>query len=226
VTGRCEAVLDDGAPSTEDEFRGCVRGAMMDGMADSAPKALVIAGATIFGVALIGFIVSRARTGIAAAKAVPIGPLTAEMVASAIKWGAYYGIPPSWITATMIVESRGNPNAVGDQGRSRGLMQINYGANVRLLEQLGVTPDQLFIPDVNIRVGTKFMRDAYDRILQVLAGRQPPIPIDIMLRLYYRGPALVLNALKAGKNPMDNFKDGQVSASNWRAALNQTSAVV
>jgi soluble lytic murein transglycosylase-like protein len=152
--------------------------------------------------------------------------VSGPIVASAARWGAYYGIPWQWIVATIIVESRGNPAAVGDQGRSRGLMQINYGANTALLQQLGVTPDQLFDPDTNVRVGTAFMRAAYDRILKALSGRQPPIPVDVLLRLYYRGPSLVLSALAAGRNPLDSFSDGQVSASNWRAALNQTSAVV
>ena len=165
-----------------------------------------------------------------ASAAQPIGPLTASMVASAIKWAGVYGVPASWVVATAIVESNGNPNAVGDQGRSLGLMQINYGANASLLTTLGVQPGQLYDPDTNIHVGTAILRSAYDSVSSWLGGRTPPQPIDVLTRLAYRGPALVKNALAAGTDPVAAFDSagygGTASAASWRTALSQASAVV
>ena len=182
------------------------------------------------GIVIVAFVGAMIAGGGVAAKAVAIPPLTRDMVASALKWGRVYDIPASWITATMIVESGGNPRTVGDQGRSIGLMQVNAGANTATLQALGVDASQLYDIDTNIRVGTALMRKFLNSLLAALGGRTPPLPLDVLLRLYYRGPALVTSAIKAGKNPIQVFDEagfqGTASASNWRAALSKTSAVV
>jgi hypothetical protein len=72
-----------------------------------------------------------------------------------------FGVPPSWISAVIHVESRGNVHAVSPKG-AMGLMQImpQTWADLRARYHLGVDP---FDPHDNIFAGTAYLRDLYDR---------------------------------------------------------------
>jgi hypothetical protein len=72
-----------------------------------------------------------------------------------------FGIPASWISAVMHVESAGNPKAVSPKG-AIGLMQIMPDTWTYLQShyQLGADP---FDPHDNIVGGTAYLRELYDR---------------------------------------------------------------
>lgn len=60
------------------------------------------------------------------------------------------------VLAIIAKESSGNPNAVGDNGNSLGLMQLNYGAGTP--QGMGFTEhrERLFDPQTNIYYGVKY----------------------------------------------------------------------
>ncbi len=72
-----------------------------------------------------------------------------------------FGIPASWISAVIKVESSGNPSAVSSAG-AMGLMQIMPGtwAELRRTYSFGDDP---FDPRENILAGTAHLRAMYDR---------------------------------------------------------------
>lgn len=72
-----------------------------------------------------------------------------------------YGIPASWISAVIEVESAGNPRAVSSAG-AMGLMQIMPAtwADLRRAHGFGDDP---FDPRENILAGTSYLRAMYDR---------------------------------------------------------------
>jgi hypothetical protein len=104
----------------------------------------------------------------------PVDRLTPDIVAAAVKWGAVYGVPVSWILATIIAESGGNPTIVGDfhidpNGASIGLMQVNTIASAAALKRAKVTRAMLKIPDVNVKWGTMILKRKYDLVREALA---------------------------------------------------------
>lgn len=72
------------------------------------------------------------------------------------KWNALTGVDKNVLKAVAIVESNLNPNALGDNGASAGLMQVQllvgreYGG--------AKTLNDLFDPDINIRAGSNFLK--------------------------------------------------------------------
>jgi hypothetical protein len=154
--------------------------------------------------------------------------LKPEYVTMARKWAAARGLPLSWVLATILNESSGNPQAIGDQGRSYGLMQVNHTAHPDRLARYGIAKEGLFDPETNIRMGTEIMREFYDSLIKALAGRKPPADIGVLVRLMYRGPALVLKAIRENppRDPTPTFPGGSESAVAWANALNRVSAVV
>jgi hypothetical protein len=154
--------------------------------------------------------------------------LTPQFVAIANKYAALRQLPLAWVLATILNESSGNPGAVGDQGRSIGLMQVNADAHASRLAGQGLTKDSLFDPEINIRIGTEIMAEFYKSLMTALAGRQPPADIGVLLRLMYRGPSLVLKAIRENppRNPTPTFPGGPASEVAWNSALNRVSAIV
>ena len=116
--------------------------------------------------------------------------------AVARKWGRIRGIPPAWILGTMFVESRLDACETGDfvirgeripGGASVGIMQVNTVAHPDLMAKLGLTREDLFDPDKAVELGSYILNREYRRILAVLAGRRPPVPIGVIVQLGYKG---------------------------------------
>lgn len=129
-------------------------------------------------------------------------------VQAAARWGKSFNVPLEWVLTTILVESAnqahpgGNPRGAGDaDGRSRGLMQVNVVAHAAEIHSAGLTPDALYDPIVNIQWGVKYLNEFRQGVLDALGGRTPPIPLDEITRLAYKGPSTVYAALRAGKNP-------------------------
>jgi soluble lytic murein transglycosylase-like protein len=60
------------------------------------------------------------------------------------------------VLSIIYVESKGNANAIGDDGCSIGLMQLNWCAGTP--QKFGVSKkDDLFKPSVNIETGTRYL---------------------------------------------------------------------
>lgn len=178
------------------------------------PRVLLFLGAGVLaiGVALSFVVGARIMTP-------SIAGLPAEYVRLATKWARAYGVPLQWVLTTILVESKGNPNAVGDyhvdpKGASIGLMQINSKAHAAELAAAGLTRESLFNPDTNIEWGTKILRKCVDRVTASLAGRAGDI--GLLARLCYTGVQTT--------NP-DTCPSCPTTAANWRARLAQTSAV-
>lgn len=67
----------------------------------------------------------------------------------------------SWILAMIAQESAGNPNAVGDNGKAFGLMQIQYPAY--LDANVSYSFDEIKTdPDRNIETGVRYLRWVWD----------------------------------------------------------------
>jgi hypothetical protein len=67
------------------------------------------------------------------------------------KYAAYFGIDWRLIKAVVLQESNENSEAVGDNGRAVGLMQLwsyHWGEHTR---------EEMFDPEINIEQGTKFL---------------------------------------------------------------------
>lgn len=83
------------------------------------------------------------------------------------RYGSIYGVDWKLLKAIAQVESTENPGAVGDDGTSRGLMQIHCVApcatcnctnNLNVLGWAEATPDKLFNPDFNVKIGVQILK--------------------------------------------------------------------
>ncbi|MBF1162323.1 MAG: transglycosylase SLT domain-containing protein [[Eubacterium] sulci] len=71
------------------------------------------------------------------------------------------GVDPNIVKAIIKEESGGNPNAVGDNGESIGLMQIQPKHYQKRMEELGIV--SLFDPQENVILGCAILSDLYDQ---------------------------------------------------------------
>lgn len=71
------------------------------------------------------------------------------------------GVDPNIVKAIIVEESGGNPNAVGDNGESIGLMQIQPKHHKKRMEELGIV--SLFDPQENVIVGCNILAELYDK---------------------------------------------------------------
>lgn len=71
------------------------------------------------------------------------------------------GVDPAIVKAIIVEESGGNPNAVGDNGESIGLMQIQPKHHKKKMEELGIV--SLFDPQENVILGCSILSDLYDK---------------------------------------------------------------
>lgn len=147
-------------------------------------------------------------------------------VQTASKWSKRRGLPLEWVLATILVESGGNAQARGDSdARSVGLMQVNVVAHADELRAAGVSLAQMMTPETNIEWGTKYIAAFRDQVLAALGGHQPPAPIDVLLRLAYKGPAAVTSALRRGQNPVQTLSWAPEAVARWRDAMGRVSAL-
>lgn len=72
-----------------------------------------------------------------------------------------YNIPPEIVVAMIERESRFNANAIGDNGNSFGLMQIQPRWHNKRMEKLGCT--DLLNPVQNVKVGIDYLGELYNR---------------------------------------------------------------
>lgn len=99
-------------------------------------------------------------------------PVLAQRYAPLIETNALAnGLDPALVKAVVAVESAFNPRAISDQG-AVGLMQVMPGTG----ERYGVTADarrsaadKLFDPAINLRVGTRYLRDLLARFANDLS---------------------------------------------------------
>lgn len=66
------------------------------------------------------------------------------------------GVDPAVILALIQSESSFNPNAIGDNGKSFGLMQIQIPTAQSVMGDPTITPQTLINPDTNIQIGTAY----------------------------------------------------------------------
>ena len=71
------------------------------------------------------------------------------------------GVDPNIVKAIIKEESGGNPNAVGDNGESIGLMQIQPKHHKKRMEELGIV--NLYDPQENVILGCSVLSDLYDK---------------------------------------------------------------
>lgn len=149
-----------------------------------------------------------------------------QAVASAWKYSLRRGLPFRWVLATIMVESGGNPNSVGDAGgRSKGLMQVNTVAHAKELAQAGVRPEDLHNVDTGIDWGTRVMKDILAKVDAALAGHHVQTPRDVTLRLAYKGPKTVEKTIRSGGEPKD-IPWAPEAIVRWRAALTRVAKAV
>jgi soluble lytic murein transglycosylase-like protein len=179
--------------------------------------------------ATISYDTPTARSGGYAVTTTIPKALTPEIINSARKWAQARGIPLQEVLATILVESSGNPRAWANLSTedSRGLMQVNVRAWQFLLTQNGMTVDDLWDIDKNIMIGT-YIYAKYRAELQGLisqSGCPQSAPIDVLTRLYYKGPAYVRSKISACKDASSPYVNADKAIANWQAAMNKVSVI-
>ena len=158
------------------------------------------------------------------------GEITPAIYSLALKWAQARGLPAAWVLATILAESSGRTQAEGDctkdgiqlaECRSVGLMQVNWAAHGPRLQQLGIAAsrDALFSPAANIEAGTLLLREAYNAVKSALAVRASSVPLDMLVRYAYTGPALAVSAINRGVDPADVYKNSARLMATWNRAL-------
>lgn len=92
-----------------------------------------------------------------------------EAVQAAFREGQRYGLDPMLILAVIAVESRFNPVAASEQG-AVGLMQVVPRFHMEKIAALGVS--SVLVPDANIALGARILKDAIRRGGSDAAGLQ------------------------------------------------------
>lgn len=119
--------------------------------------------------------------------------VTAGMASSVFDASLREGIDPDLAFRLVRVESEFNPKAVSKVG-AVGLTQL-MPSTARLLQR-GVTRDQLFNRDVNLRLGFRFLRSLLNRYNGNLR---------LALLAYNRGEDAVNSDVRAGLNPGNGY---------------------
>ena len=93
----------------------------------------------------------------------PDGPVLAESVKIVLKASKELGLDAKTTRAaiaSMLIESKGNPHAIGDGNTSFGLFQLHKGGE---LTEAHLTPQQAFDPLTNARVALKYFKQQQDK---------------------------------------------------------------
>lgn len=112
---------------------------------------------------------------------------------SIVRWSREHGLDPWLVAAVVRVESNFSPTAVSSRG-ARGLMQLLPETAQWVAQQSGdrdFFPDLLFDPDVNLRLGTRYLA----QLMQEFQGRE----------------TLALAAYNAGRSRVDRW----LAESQW-----------
>ena len=119
-------------------------------------------------------------------------PLDEELQLHIIQLCEGYGIDPSVVIAMIRYESNYNPDAVGDDGDSIGLMQIQPRWHSERMEQLGCT--DLYDPYQNVTVGISILAEklaTYDTAGEALTAYNAG---DYGAYVHYFGKGVFSNA--------------------------------
>lgn len=88
-------------------------------------------------------------------------PLDAELQLHIIEEADEHGIDPAIIMAMAYKESTYRPSAIGDGGKSFGLLQIRKHCHLKRMDRLGVT--DLLDPYQNVVVAVDYLAEQIDR---------------------------------------------------------------
>lgn len=178
--------------------------------------------------AVISYDATAASRGYMSTTTIP-KQLTPTIIEGARKWARARGVPLQEILATILVESSGNPRAWANLKTedSRGLMQVNIRAWQSLLTQNGLTADDLWDIDKNLMIGTYIYAKFRNEVQQLIAqsGCPQTASIDVLTRLYYKGPAYVRKKILACQDASSPYKNADRAIANWMSAMNKVSAV-
>ena len=95
-------------------------------------------------------------------------PLDCELQLHIISTAEAYGIDPAIIVAMAFRESTYNPNAIGDNGNSYGLLQVQPRWHYDRMQRLNCT--DLLDPYQNVIVGTDYLAEQIDRYGDLAKG--------------------------------------------------------
>ncbi|MGH7529530.1 MAG: lytic transglycosylase domain-containing protein [Gemmatimonadales bacterium] len=120
--------------------------------------------------------------------------LPADMASAIYDVALSEGIDPGLAFRLVKVESGFNPRAKSHAG-ALGLTQV-LPSTARLYEP-GLTTEQLYHRETNLRIGFRYLRDLLDRY---------PSNMELALLAYNRGPAKVEQLLGAGRDPANGYE--------------------
>jgi len=114
----------------------------------------------------------------------------ASLVQTIIREARAHQLSPNLVVAVIVVESAGYPLAVSQVG-AMGLMQLLPSTGEEVANRLGIEwkgPDTLFDPNINVRLGTAYLRQLTNRFGSV----------DTALAAYNWGPGRIERRLSRG----------------------------
>lgn len=118
----------------------------------------------------------------------------AGMASSVLDAALAEGIDPELAFRLVRLESEFNPRAKSPVG-AVGLTQLMYTTAIQY--QKGVTPEDLYDRDTNLRIGFKYLRN----LLKLYGGN-----VELALVAYNRGEGAVDNARAAGIDPRNGYE--------------------
>jgi len=136
-----------------------------------------------------------------------------------------YAVSDDIIDAVIFIESSGNPNAVGSKGE-RGLMQVmpdTWQETTLLAFGREISFERAFEPELNVRVGTAFLEQIAERIIEREDEWRAPF-IEILLASYNAGPGAVERVYyDLGKLPQSVQSYARRGAARvWEARVEQS----
>jgi len=176
--------------------------------------ALVLLGAvTVLALLAAG---ERASGGPVAKKTLPI-----QIVNLARTWAKKRQLPLDWVLATIQLESGGNPKAanISSNERSLGLMQVNVNVHRDRLARHGLVEEHLYDPNIAIMVGTEILAEFKAGVERLLGGKPPPIPLDQLVRVAYKG------GLGAAKRVLAGAPPSPETVARWQGAVSRYAGI-
>jgi soluble lytic murein transglycosylase-like protein len=123
-----------------------------------------------------------------------------DKIASVIqKYSKLRGIPYDVLYNQIEAESSGNPKALGDSGKSRGLMQIHENTAKGSLKMTDKDLPRLFEPDYNVDKGTEYLL-MIKKYLGTLLPADPKESWAMVVMSYNSGMGYMQKALQRLKD--------------------------